>query len=66
MKHNYTEMEPDLDLIAEARHIEKMQWFDDLQKARELGLTVNEYRRKEYQDRFGPMSDDWIKEAVIF
>ena len=59
MKTNYSEMEPDIKAIEEARFISAQSRIQDEKEAAELGMTIEEY----YRERDEAHDDSWMQKA---
>ena len=62
MKTNYSEQEPDLKSIEEARFISAQTRIQDEKEAKELGMTIEEY----YKERDAMLDAQYVEDTNVY
>ena len=62
MKTNYSEMEPDIDAIEEARFISAQTRIQDEKEAKELGMTIEEF----YKERDAMLDAQYLEDTNVY
>ena len=62
MKTNYSEMEPDIKAIEEARFISAQTRIQDEKEAKELGMTIEEF----YKERDAMLDAQYLEDTNVY